>query len=175
MKRRGTIKQLLTAGVGLVALPSWALSWTREDLPMHHSFLDEMQQEILRHLVDTILPAGQDNIGGVSEGVDAFLVRLFDQCYEADVQSEVGHQLMALDARANSYYGQSFSRCTQAEREILFLQCAVADDAGSRDFYDLIKSEAIRGFRTSRKVLMRFYDYRVAPGHYDGFKPLEKQ
>jgi hypothetical protein len=37
-----------------------------------------------------------------------------------------------------------------------------------KDFFDLIKSETIRGFNTSQKVMQEYLGYKVAPGHYYG-------
>jgi hypothetical protein len=37
-----------------------------------------------------------------------------------------------------------------------------------KDFFDLMKSETIRGFNTSQKVMQDYLGYKVAPGHYYG-------
>jgi hypothetical protein len=44
----------------------------------------------------------------------------------------------------------------------------VSETKEAKDFFELIKGETIRGFRTSREVMLDFLDYKIVPGHYFG-------
>lgn len=166
MNRRSTIKKLMMASVGLSALPAWANGWAPNDIPTTGSF-PILEGGILASVADTIIPAG-DSFGAIAVGVDQFLIRLFADCYEKEVQDNINLQLTSLEQSATDNYGKSFAQCTQLEREIMLMSRAASEDVDQKAFFDLVKSETIRGFRTSRKVLREHYDYVVAPGHYYG-------
>lgn len=167
MNRRDTLKTLMAASAGLVALPSWAQGWSVESLASHASTFSVAEQEILSAVADTIIPAG-DSIGALTVGVDVFLQKLFDRCYETEVQDNIRKQLSALASAAREKHGKQFAACDQARREELLLAFASSDDERQSEFFKLIKSETIRGFSTSKEVMVDFHKYKVAPGHYYG-------
>jgi hypothetical protein len=175
MNRRATLKNLMLSSGAVVALPAWASGWTLEDVRSHTGSFLNGQEELLSSVVDTILPAGEDGVGGMSVGVDQFLIKLLDRCYETDVQENVRTQLTSLESRARSVHGRSFIDCVNTQRESLLLLWATSEVEAEKGFFDLIKSESIRGFRTSRQVMIKYYKYRVAPGHYHGCVDAEIQ
>lgn len=163
MNRRNALKNILIASGSLVALPSWSA----QDVFIRQSEFLVTEQEILASLADAIIPAG-DSIGALSVGVDKFLIKLIDECYEKGVQDNVKAQLKRLDADAQKTYEQSFMNCSLLQRQLLFMQFSGSSTKEEADFFDLIKSETIRGFSTSREVMVKYYHYKVAPGHYHG-------
>lgn len=167
MNRRDTLKQLLLASGGLIALPSWAREWNVTDLAANSSSFTITEQEILATVADTIIPAG-DSVGALSVGVDKFLQKLFDHCYESNVQENVKRQLAALENSAQKSFSKSFSGCDQNQRLELLRKLAVSEDKNEKDFFNLVKSETIRGFSTSKEVMSKYLKYKVAPGHYYG-------
>ena len=167
MNRRETLKTLMAASAGLAALPSWAEGWSLETLAPHPSTFSIAEQEILSAVADTIIPAG-DSIGALSVGVDKFLQQLFDRCYEKEIQDNIARQLSALESSARERFGKQFASCDQGQREQLLLTFSASDDKDQSEFFKLIKSETIRGFSTSKEVLVDFHKYKVAPGHYYG-------
>lgn len=154
-------------------MPAWAQGWTRSHLELEDYFLSNEESIVLSKIVDTILPPGEKEMGGLKVGVDQFLLKLFDRCYEKEVQENIIHQLNVLMEKSKRLYGRDFGDCSQAERSNLLLLCAESEDEQEREFFELIKSESIRGFRTSREVMTRYYKYRVAPGHYHGCVDLD--
>src|ERR1044071_9708883 len=102
MNRRQSLKSLFLATGGLVALPSWADGWSVKNIN-HLSSFNNTEQEILTSVVDTIIPHGY-SIGALSVGVDKFLQKLIDNCYDITVQDNVKKQLAALNANAQSAY-----------------------------------------------------------------------
>lgn len=167
MNRRETLKTLMAASAGLVALPSWAEGWSVETLASHNPTFSLAEQEILSAVTDTIIPAG-DSIGALSVGVDKYLQKLFDRCYEKEVQDNISKQFSALESSAREKYGKQFAACDQGQREQLLLMFAASDDKDQSEFFKLLKSETIRGFSTSKEVMVDFHKYKVAPGHYYG-------
>jgi acyl-CoA reductase-like NAD-dependent aldehyde dehydrogenase len=167
MNRRDTLKKMMLASGALVALPAWADEWGLNDLVEYNSSFSPASQEILTSVADTIIPTGESP-GALSVGVDKFLQKLFDDCYEKDVQDNIKKQLDALNAAAQTTNSKSFAACDQKQREDLLLKLADSTDKEEKDFFDLMKSETIRGFNTSREVMTNYLNYKVAPGHYHG-------
>jgi len=164
LKRRSSIKKMALAAGSLTLLPTWAKGWTTQGLDFDSNYSPN-EQALLAKVVDTIIPTG-DSIGGISVGVDKFLQRLFKDCYETEVQNAILLQLTEMDQRAKTDYGNSLLDCNQSTSLEILEYFASAEDQA--DTFKLIKSETIRGFRTSKEVMTKFYNYKVMPGHYLG-------
>lgn len=167
MNRRQTIKNLLIVTGSVITLPSWAQEWTVSDFESYQTSFSITEQRLLASVADTIIPQG-DSIGALTVGVDKFLQKLLDNCYDSSIQSNVRDQLSALDAVAKTTFSKSFTTCDQAQRQQLLLGWSKSDDKKQKEFFDLMKAETIRGFSTSRDVMTKYFKYRVAPGHYHG-------
>jgi hypothetical protein len=87
------------------------------------------------------------------------------------VGDNIKKQLAALDESAEKTFSSSFVKCSQQQREQLLLKMSSSYNIEQRDFFTLIKTETIRGFNTSQKV-MEYLGYKVAPGHYYGCVPV---
>src|SRR5687768_15819637 len=132
MNRRDTLKTLMLASGSLIALPSWAKDWQVSDLASHHSSFSFQEQNMLASVADTIIPPG-NSIGALSVGVDKFLQKLLTNCYEKDVQDNVAKQLVALDGKAKSTYGNSFITCDQIQRQTLLTNLSISADKNEKD------------------------------------------
>ncbi len=166
MDRRLAIKNLMVASGGMLALPAWAREWTAQGL-VHTSSFSATEQQLLASVADTIIPAG-NSIGAITVGVDKFLQKLIDDCYDKEVQSNVKKQMAALDTAAQATHQKSFSSLDQLQRETLLLKLSASSDKAEKDFFNLLKNETIRGFNTSKEVMTKYLKYQVAPGHYYG-------
>lgn len=167
MNRRDNIKALMAASGSLIALPSWANGWDASDVSRHGTSFSFQSQETLAAVADTIIPAG-NTIGALSVGVDKYLQKLIDNCYEKGVQDNVKTQLQELEQSAKNLYGKSFKVCDQPQREAMLLKFSDSENAGEADFFKLIKSETIRAFNTSREVMVNYLHFKQVPGHYYG-------
>ena len=167
MNRRETIKTIMAASGALIALPSWAESWNLRDVAAHPTSFSPQAQETIAAVADTIIPAGSA-IGALSVGVDKFLQKLIDNCYDKEVQDNIKTQLESLETSARTQYGKPFKECDQLQREGLLLKFAGSENTGEADFFKLIKSETIRGFNTSREVMVDYLHFKQVPGHYYG-------
>ena len=167
MDRRKAIKNLAIVSGGLITLPQWMVSCGVSDTTIHQTSFSIVEQKILASITDTIIPAG-NSIGALSVGVDKFLQKLIDDCYEKDVQGNVKTQLKSLEESAKAIHKKSFAECIQKQREELLSKLSASQKKEEKDFFDTIKSETIRGFNTSQKVMQEYLGYKVAPGHYYG-------
>ncbi|MBK5279059.1 MAG: gluconate 2-dehydrogenase subunit 3 family protein [Bacteroidia bacterium] len=167
MNRRDTLKKLILTSGGLITLPAWANGWTISDLTIHHTSYSILEQDILASVADTIIPAG-NSIGALSVGVDKYLQRLIEKCHTKDIQDNVMHQLNSLDASAQTAYGKSFASCDQVQRQELLVKLSTSEQQEEKDFFNLMKSETIRGFNTSKEVMTDYLRYKIFPAHYYG-------
>jgi hypothetical protein len=167
MNRRSVIKTLAISTGGLITLPFWMVSCGITEKKTHLSSFTLAEQDTLAKMVDTIIPAG-NSIGAISVGVDKFLQQLFDDCYEEPVQGNIKQQLKELQHITSRPKGKSFTDANQKEREQILIMLSTSGDKNVKDFYAVVKSETIRGFITSQKVMTEFHGYKVAPGHYFG-------
>ena len=167
MNRRKALRNLVIVSGGIITLPQWMVSCGVSDTTVHHSTFSIAEQKILADIADTIIPAG-NKIGALSVGVDKFLQKLIDDCYEKEVQANVKAQLKQLEGSAKATHKKSYNDCTQAQREELLLKLSMSENKAEKDFFNLMKTETIRGFNTSQKVMTEFLGYKIAPGHYYG-------
>ena len=166
MKRRESLKVLLASSGALLTLPAWARNWTLPEILRHTSSFTIDQQIILASVADTIIPQG-NAIGAISVGVDKFLQKLIDDCYTPEVQSNIRAVLETLEIRAQREHKKSFNLCDPKQRETLLTQLESGTEI-EREAYKFFKNETIRGFTTSREVLVNYYKYKTVPGHYYG-------
>ena len=157
----------MAASGALISLPAWAEGWSPDKLMIPHSSFTLTEQDLLASVTDTIIPAG-NSIGALSVGVDKFLQKLFQDCYDKDVQANIKNQLQKLDNNSQSKFGKTFPGCDQQQRQELLLTFSTSGDKSEKDFFDLVKSETIRGFNTSKEVMLDHFKYKVVPGHYYG-------
>lgn len=156
----------MAASGALVALPSWAVAWDVCNLNDLTSF-SIIEQNLLASVADTIIPSG-NSIGALSVGVDQFLQRLIDKCYDHEVQENVRNQLNGLEEAAQKTHQKPFAQCNQQQRQVLLLQLSTSENKNEKDFFGLVKSETIRGFNTSREVMVNYLHYKLVPGHFYG-------
>jgi hypothetical protein len=172
MDRRKVLKQIAIATGGLITLPQWMISCGISDSNVHATSFSSIEQQLLASVSDTIIPAENPtaigSIGALSVGADKYLQKLIDDCYEKDVQDNVKLQLNGLERSAKTKFKRSFAECSQLERQELLLELSSSNVKTEKDFFTLIKSETIRGFNTSQKVMQEYLNYKIAPGHYYG-------
>ncbi len=167
MNRRKAVNNLAIAAAGLIILPQWMISCGISDTSSHSTSFSISEQKTLASITDTIIPPG-NSIGALSVETDKYLQKLIDDCLEKEVKDNVKIQLKSIEANAEKQHGKSFADCTQKQREELLLKFASSENKQEKDFFNLIKTETIRGFNTSQKVMKEYLGYKVAPGHYYG-------
>ena len=137
------------------------------DHPTFLSGFNSEEQEILAKICDTIIPPG-NSIGAISVGLDKYLIKLIDDCFEPDIQSNVKKQLHALQSSGTANDVKSFTKLSHELRLQALNKLSVSTNKDEQEFFKLIKSETIRGFSTSQKVMVNYLGYKTAPGHYYG-------
>jgi Gluconate 2-dehydrogenase subunit 3 len=167
VNRRESLKKAVVLSSGLIALPAWANGWRIGDVTATTSFISIEDQALLASVADTIIPAG-NSIGALAVGVDKYLLKLFADCYDQGVQSNISAQLKTLESWAQATDGKSFTVLEQSKRQALLMKMSSSEEKAQKDFFTLVKSETIRGFNTSKEVMVNYFKYKMLPGHYNG-------
>lgn len=157
---------MVLASGSMVALPSWALGWRAGDIS-HDSSFTRSEQDLISAIADTIIPS-DGTIGALSVGVDKFLIRLIEKCYDEAFQNDIKTQLHKLNAAAEKKAGIPFGEGTRKQREDLFLAFSTSGDEDENGFFEFMKDQTIRGFNTSEEVMVNYHHYVMMPGFYDG-------
>lgn len=168
MNRREAFKSLAIASGRLVSLPGWAFGWEPENIALRSTTFSSNERQLISSVANTLIPENS-TVGALSVGVDKFLVRLFEECYETAVQENIKKQLASIQHQALKDNGNDFADCNQQERERLLFLYKESDDEAQQQFYNLIKKETIRGFRTSHVVMGNYHDYEMMPDHSSGY------
>ena len=167
MNRRSALKKLAIASGSLITLPFWMGCGTNDKPATHQSSFSSKEQQLIAAIADAIIPAG-NAVGALSVGVDKYLQKIIDDCFEKEVQDNIKTQLKKLDSASKANFKKSFADGSHQERQKLLLQLSASQDKNEKEFFTLIKSETIRGFNTSQQVMEKYLHYKVAPGHYYG-------
>jgi Gluconate 2-dehydrogenase subunit 3 len=181
MKRRHAIKSLATSLGALLTLPAWANSWTPHSVALSSPFLNTVQEDLLIDIVSTIIPEGEKP-GAKSLGVPNFIQKMVVDCFEKKGQEDFKIGLDTIEKTAQQLYNQSFIRLiTPQKEEILKNEIsansglrggATAEDTLQKEFLKTIKNLTIQGYTTSEYVMVNYYKYEMAPGHFYGCVPV---
>jgi hypothetical protein len=184
MDRRKSLKILggTAAGIAGLVLVDW--KWQLVDQLTHKGFFTLKEVAIISAIADTIIPEGLPPkiptpnarpIGALSTGTDKYLLRLFEHCYEKEIQDMIKVQLASLNRKSKSQLGKSFDKTSQEEREGLLLSLASSEVEDEKKFFDLMKSQTITGFTTVKEVMADYRGYQVAPGFFKGCVDVTSQ
>lgn len=177
MNRRSTLKGLLAAGGAIAGLSLVEWKWHIVEDSLYPRFYTRLEEKLLTSIADTIIPAGPppavpggptEPIGALSTGTDKFLMKLIEKCYEKEDQDKIKRQLAELEKSSENAYGESFADCSQEQRVELLMARANSEVEEEKEFFDLMKSQTIRGFTTTQVFMTNYRDYKVAPGYYHG-------
>lgn len=172
MKRRDAIKALMMASGGVLALPSWAMGWKPDTMASYNTTFTEYEINIISSLVDVIIPSNGE-IGGLSVGVDKFLVGLISRCYEEEFRGDIKNNLRELDYSAEQKHNKNFVDCDKTQQAALFLAMSKNGDDNDESFFNFMKGQTIRGFETSEEVMVNYHGWVLMPGYYDGNVDVE--
>jgi Gluconate 2-dehydrogenase subunit 3 len=171
MKRRHAIKSLATSLGALWALPTWANSWTPQSVAFSSPFLNTIQEDLLIDIVSTIIPEGE-KMGAKSVGVPSFIQKMVMDCFEKKAQEDFKLGLNTIEKTAQQVHNQSFTMLSTAQKENILRGVSTAEDTLQKEFFKTLKNLTIQGYTTSEYVMVNYYKYEMAPGHYYGCVPV---
>ena len=171
MKRRHAVKSLATSLGALLTLPAWANSWTPQSVALSSPFFNAPHEDLLIDIVSTIIPEG-DKPGAKSLGVPNFIQKMVVDCFEKKAQEDFKIGLDTIEKNAQQAYNQSFIKLTAAQKEEILRGLSNSEDILQKEFFKAIKNLTIQGYTTSEYVMVNYYKYEMAPGHFYGCVPV---
>ena len=171
MKRRHAVKSLATSLGALLTLPAWANSWTPQSVALSSPFFNAPHEDLLIDIVSTIIPEG-DKPGAKSLGVPNFIQKMVVDCFEKKAQEDFKIGLDTIEKTAQQAYNQSFIKLTAAQKEEILRGLSNSEDILQKEFFKAIKNLTIQGYTTSEYVMVNYYKYEMAPGHFYGCVPV---
>ena len=172
MQRRAAVKYLFVVAAGSAILPSCLHRKETASIALKHLDIDANQEKLLSEIAETIIPAGSAP-GARDTYAHLFVLRMVDDCYEAEKQQTFLRGLKETDDLARKKFGTSFLQSSKQQRnEIVSLLENENTSKNAVDFYLMMKNLTIQGYLTSKPVLGNIFRYELVPGRYNGFFPV---
>jgi len=172
MQRRTAVKYLFVVAAGSAILPSCLYKKDKASLVFNHLDINATQEKLLAEIAETIIPAGAAP-GARDTYAHLFVLRMVDDCYDAEKQHAFLKGLNETDGLARKKFGTSFLQSHKQQRnEIVSLLENKRASEGAVDFYFMMKNLTIQGYLTSKPVLGNIFRYELIPGRYNGFSPV---
>lgn len=134
------------------------------------------QEALLSEFVGTIIPP--TDIPGAKElNVHHFVLRMIDDCHDAESQNQFVTGLGQVDEATQRLFGKSFEECTGEERRSLLSELEdkkeqeVTNDGKESQLpalYTLTKRHTVRGYLTSEYIMTNVLVYNMIPGGFNG-------
>ncbi|MHA8052059.1 gluconate 2-dehydrogenase subunit 3 family protein [Aquirufa sp. Wall-65K1] len=132
------------------------------------------QEQILNEWIGVIIPESSIP-GAVSLGVPKFVKTMLDDCYELSAQETFRQVLDAFPSSFESYVKKAWSQANQAEKEeFLFAMAKGNVGSGAQKAMSTLKGLTIQGYTTSEEIMVKYYNYVMAPGFFNGCAPVKK-
>jgi hypothetical protein len=171
MQRRNAIKNLSVAFGSLVALPSWATSWTPDSIGKT-SNLSYNDEELLGEIVETIIPENATP-GAKSLKVHQFAMRMINDCYGEAQQKTFKDGLKKTEELAQQTHQKSFVALDATQKKDQINKMLDSSDSTSKQFANMIKRLTIQGYTNSEFYMTNVLKFNMAPGFYHGCVPVK--
>lgn len=187
MKRR---KALFTIGAlgGLTALTVMGYKWIRWNGSPDLDYLVN-QKQLLRSLVERIIPATEDSPGAMQANVHEFVIKMITDCADVKVQNKFIDGLQDLQQFAFEQFGKSFENCLIEQQDTVLVYFENKDEPFpgiigkaqnkflGKSFFTTLKEYTSVGYFTSEVGATKGLRYLYIPGKYEAcqlLKPGEK-
>lgn len=169
MERRSAVKNISLSIGGLIALPSWAISWSPKTFSNLH-FSSNYDKILLGEIAETFIPQ-TSTAGAKTLKIDQFIGRMIYDCYADDTQRLFEKGLISTENLAKKSFSKQFSQCSANERMDILNQISQSDEVGKK-FVNLVKGLTIQAYTNSEYYMVNVLKYEMAPGFYHGCVPV---
>jgi hypothetical protein len=173
MDRRSVFRNLAIVAGGILIMPSCSQDETKASIRLNNLDIDAETERLLAEISDTIIPE-TDTPGAKGLNIHLFVLKMLDDCYEKESQQKFISGLKQLEADTKKRFGNSFIRCTPAERSQLLMR--IENEEGVPDdmdhFYSIMKERTIQGYMNSKYVMTNLVIYEIISSTpYNGYAP----
>ena len=174
MNRRVAIQTALTIATGLAILPRHLRSANGPSVSLTRMQVTADQEALLAEVVDALIPATATP-GAKALNVHLFVLKMLDDCHSEKDQRLFIAGLDQVDQFARERQGKGFMTGDETER-VALLEGMTQKQAGPPElgeFYRLMRSRTIQGYRESEYVMTEVMPHRMIPDPYDGYYPAK--
>lgn len=127
------------------------------------------QETLLAELADVIIPT-TTTPGAKAVGVQKFIVRVMQDCYEKRQQEQFYASLATVETDSKTQFGTGFAALDATQKTALMTQLMTRD----KPFFLTLKELTVSGYFMSEIGATQALAYLPVPGRLDGCLPLEK-
>lgn len=175
MQRRTAIKQLGILAGGVLLLPHCKGKEviTEASIKLHKLSITGNQETLLASMVESLIPK-TDTLGAGELKVHHFVLRMIDDCYEAEDQQKFLLGFAQAEKAMEEKSGKKFEESSLTEQQEFFKaletdKVSIAGDENNlKAFYAPLRELTIQGYLGSEYVLTNLFGYNMVPGRFDG-------
>ncbi len=180
MNRRIALKQLGLVTAGAMLLPGCLKQVRPLSVALNNLSVTGEQEGLLAEMAESIIPA-TDIPGAKALNLQAFVLRMVDDCQDADAQKNFETGLSQFDEAVVTKFKKPFEECSAKERKEFLLEIdftAKAERESDKStpvsvFYSLVKRYTIQGFLNSEYIMTNVLVYNMIPGKFVGCVPVK--
>jgi len=174
MERRLVIKQILIMAGGLALLPSCLRDKGKSTIQLSRIDVSLDQENLLAAIAETLIPK-TDTPGARELKLHLFVLKMLDDCYEADEQQQFMEGLHDFESLVDEKFAKTFDKLSKKEREEALLATEKLGKSKNAlsTFYQIMKERTIGGYLNSKYVMTNLVVYELVPGRYNGYFPVK--
>ncbi|GAB3222658.1 gluconate 2-dehydrogenase subunit 3 family protein [Spirosoma arcticum] len=127
------------------------------------------QQALLAELAETLIPT-TTTPGAKAAGVEKFIVRVMQDCFEKPKQEKFYASLATIETDCKTQFGTGFAALDAAQKNAAMTKIMAQD----KPFFLTLKELTVSGYFTSEIGATQALAYLPVPGRLDGCLPLAK-
>jgi uncharacterized protein (DUF2235 family) len=175
MNRRTLLKNLVIIAGGITLIPGCVGNESKSNQTGWKNFsLSTTDENDFAELMEALLPE-TETPGSKTLGVHLFVLKMVDDCHSIADHNRFVEGFKSIQQQAKSQFSQKIEQLTLADKQQLLKQAAQADkESDMHRFYQIARHRAIQGYLNSKYVMDSITHYKLIPGKYDGFYPVEQ-
>ncbi len=170
MKRRDALKSIGLVTGGIVLMPSCSMWEEKVSIALNNLNITAAQENLLKTIVDTMIPEEPEMPGGVSLEAHNFVWIMMDDCEPKEKQDQFINGLNQFGEQTKTLKGKKFEKLDAVTRLEVIESLMVDSDnelmVDIHPFLQTTKNYATRGYMSSEYMLTEVFPYKLVPGTY---------
>ncbi|RXK47527.1 gluconate 2-dehydrogenase subunit 3 family protein [Aquirufa rosea] len=174
ISRRDWVKGVTLATLGTVAFYDLKAQNPSPPSAIKNIPWTNKQEKILNDWIGVIIPESSIP-GALSLGVPVFVKTMLDDCYDAFSQETFRKVLDSFPNLFETATKKAWSQGSQSEKEQFLFSMAKGNfGADAQKAMATLKGLTIQGYTSSEEIMVKYYNYVMAPGFFNGCAPVKK-
>ena len=164
MNRRAAINSVIILSIGAIVLPSCGPG-NKPLIKLKNIPLIGDEENMVQQLSDLFIPK-TNFIGAKDLKAHEFVLKMVDDCYDAEKQTKFTTGLREFYKLTKSKYGSSFKDCTPAQQNEWLSNVEKKKELSEElvFFYETTKRHTVQAFTSSKDYMTDVMKYKMVPG-----------